>query len=165
MKRNHGTILIPAALIVLGLTIPSTARSQEIVDEALQDFPARTGRLEYVNSAELRALKDYDALRQRYLGADLQRVEKSLAKLGIEEKEVDELVLGWPAVVPGKSSGAGGLFGLAGGHFRGDAIASQAAGWGCGRHASARAKPIAPALTTAASVLFCLMTRAAPSAV
>ena len=85
-------VLLPAAL--LG---PTALRAQDLVKDALQSFPTQSVRLEYSNSAKLRKLPDYTVLRQRYLGPQLQKLEKSLSQLGIQESDVDELVLGWQA--------------------------------------------------------------------
>jgi len=113
-------VLLPAAL--LG---PTALRAQDLVKDALQSFPTQSVRLEYSNSAKLRKLPDYTVLRQRYLGPQLQKLEKSLSQLGIQESDVDELVLGWQA----GSSGLD-LNGLALGRFNSKSVATSAAGAG-----------------------------------
>ena len=121
--------LIILGIASLGLVRPSAAQAQEIVDEALQDFPSGTQRLEYSDSAKLRQLPSYDILRQRYLGARLQQLEKSLAKLGIKESDINELVLGWQGG-SGQNANEWDLYGIAAGRFNSDEIASQAAAQG-----------------------------------
>src|SRR4051794_25273178 len=56
---------------------------QDILSQALTTFPAHTFRVEYSNSAKLRSLSNYTSLRQRYLAPRLQKLEQSLAQLGI----------------------------------------------------------------------------------
>ena len=114
------------------------AQEQEIVKEALQYFPSQTVRIEYSNPAKLRKLLNYASLRQRYLGPQLQKLEKSLSKLGIQESAVDELALGW-----GTGGTESDLYGLAQGHFDAQAIARDAAGAGL------KPVPMGPALPNA----------------
>lgn len=80
--------------------------------EGLASFPPQTIRLEYSRPAKLRELPEYQSLRTRYAGPSLRELEASLQKLGIEEANIDELVLGWQANGKGMT-----LEGLAAGHF------------------------------------------------
>lgn len=106
------------------------AQEPELVKEALQDFPPETVRVEYSNPAQLRKLPNYASLRERYLGEQLRNLEDSLAKLGVQENEVDELVTGW-----GKGGGkVADFYGLAEGRFDPQTIANRAA--------SAKVKPV-----------------------
>jgi hypothetical protein len=126
ISRPCKTVL-PGILAAFLLALNATpARSQDIVGDALAWFPAHTISLEYSNPATLRALPNYQSLRDRYMGRDLQRLEGSLAKLGIHESDIQELVLGWQA-------GAGKGFqseGLATGALDPEAIAQNAASSG-----------------------------------
>jgi len=121
-----------AALLVAGSSLIGTSRvlAQAIIDEALQDFPLQTARLEYLNAAELRKLTNYAALQQRYLGVGLRDLEKSLAQIGVKETDIDELVLGWREAKGSENSAGWEMYGLAEGHFLGDDIATQAANLG-----------------------------------
>src|SRR5947208_15861452 len=92
VRTRLAAVLLPAALLR-----PTALRAQELVKDALQSFPTQSVRREYSNSAKLRKLPDYTVLRQRYLGPQLQKLEKSLSQLGIQERHVDELVMGWQA--------------------------------------------------------------------
>lgn len=119
------------------------AQEPELVKEALQDFPPETVRVEYSNPAKLRKLPNYSSLRQRYLGEQLRSLEESLAKLGVQEDEVDQLVTGW-----GKGGGKGAdFYGLAEGRFDPQTIANRAA--------SAGVKPV-PLGGAASTSAYCL---------
>jgi hypothetical protein len=109
-------------LFLFFFQVPSV-RGQEIVKEALASFPPQTIRLEYSRPAKLRELPDYQSLRTRYAGEGLRSLEASLSKLGIQEQNIDELVLGWQA----GGTGAMTLEGLAAGHFNPGDIARRAA--------------------------------------
>ncbi len=100
-------------------------RGQSLVNEALSSFPADTIRIEYSHPAVLRSLPNYAALRQRYEGPRLQDLEESFSKLGIQENDVDELVLGWQ--VAGQEWG---FYGLTSGRFSAKALADRAAAQG-----------------------------------
>jgi hypothetical protein len=100
-------------------------RGQSLVSEALSSFPADAIRIEYSHPAVLRSLPDYAALRQRYEGPRLQDLEESFSKLGIQENDVDELVLGWQATGQDWMS-----YGLTSGRFDAKTIAGRAAAQG-----------------------------------
>ena len=120
-------------LIIVGICgWTSSLRAQEIIDEAMQCFPEHTVRLEYSNPEKLRQLSNYDAYRQHYLGAQLQQIEKSLARLGVHEDDIDELALGWESGAKDKGSAGLVLFGLAAGHFRISEIGARATDEGLG---------------------------------
>lgn len=114
-----------AVALLLALVWPSVAAAQDIVKEALADLPAGTVRLEYSSPAKLRALPDYAALSQRFVGPRLQQLENSLAQLGVQQDDIDELVLGW------QSRGGGlDMTGLAQGRFSAQTVAQKAAAQG-----------------------------------
>lgn len=123
-------VLVTLAVTFMTWLWAAGLRAQDIVDEALQDFPTQTQHLEYSNSAKLRELPSYNKLKQRYLGSQLQKLEKSLATVGIEDADVDELVLGWQSVGGAKSLDDWDLYGVAAGRFNGDDISRQAAAQG-----------------------------------
>lgn len=77
------------------LLFAAPSSGQQIVREALSTFSAQTNAVEYSRPAQLRTLPDYQTLRARYLGPNLRMLEASLAKLGIAESDIDELMLGW----------------------------------------------------------------------
>ena len=98
---------------------------EKLVQEALQYFPPQTIHLEYSSPAQLRKLPNYSSLRARYLGPQLRKLEQSLTKLGIQESDVDVLVLGW------RTGGAEpDSYGLAEGRFDAKRIAQDAASAG-----------------------------------
>jgi hypothetical protein len=80
----------------------------EILSEAMLVFPAQTQSLEYDNLAALRNLPNYRALQQQFSGTVLQQAKLAIAKFGMEEEQVDELVLG---------STTAALYGLLSGTF------------------------------------------------
>jgi hypothetical protein len=66
----------------------------EIVSEAMLTFPAKTEAVEYDNLYELRRLPNYSSLRQRFAGKQLDDAKAALAKLGVNESQVHEIVMG-----------------------------------------------------------------------
>ncbi len=109
-------------LIVFGA---GSLKAQSLVSEALSSFPRDTIRIEYSHPSVLRNLPDYSTLRQRYEGPRLQELEGSLAKLGIQESDVDELVLGWRI-----QDEAWQFFGVTSGRFNAHSLAERAAAQG-----------------------------------
>jgi hypothetical protein len=103
---------VAAGLLCSFLCLAGSAGAQDIVKEALASFPPQTVRLEYSRPAKLRELPNYQSLRNRYAAESLRSLEASLLKLGVEERDIDELVLGWQAGETGMT-----LEGLAAGHF------------------------------------------------
>lgn len=113
--------LFGLALIILAFGSRSSLLCQQITKDALASFPPQTLAVEFSRPAALRNLPDYNVLRARYVGAELQKLENSLARLGIKEGDIDELLLGWE---PGPS--AMKMEGLASGRFDPQSIARQA---------------------------------------
>jgi hypothetical protein len=146
---------LPLVLVLALMLVPCSLGAQEIVKQALAGFPARTFRLEYSNSSKLRTLPNYASLRQHYLAPRLRKLQESLAQLGIQESDVDEVVLGWQAAAtakpagpepgdPGGSASSMDLYGLAAGRFNAQALA-----------AGASARGLAPT-TAAGHEIYCL---------
>ena len=94
----------------------------QILAEALSDFPPQTELLEYDNLAQLRALPNYDALKQRFTGKQLERLKTALTKIDLPESAVDEIVM---------ASSPAGFYGLISGTFSGAAITQNAVTKGC----------------------------------
>lgn len=109
-------------IAVAAPAFPAALEAQSLVSESLASFPRETIRLEYTDAAKLRTLPNYSSLRQRYVGAALKNLEGSLAQLGIQESDVNELALGWRAGSTGLE-----LDGLASGRFDSGTIAERAA--------------------------------------
>jgi hypothetical protein len=111
------------AFILLWVVLAPSRKvlAQELVREALSTFPNDTIRLEYSHPAVLRSLPDYSALRQRYEGPRLREMESSFSQLGIQESDVDELVLGWRVV-----NEQWDFFGMTSGHFDKSALEAHA---------------------------------------
>jgi len=116
-------LAVMPALVTLAW--PGAAAAQDIVKEAMADFPAGTVRLEYSSPAKLRTLPDYATLSRRYVGPRLQQLEASLAQLGVQQDDIDELVLGWQA-----RGGGLDMTGLAQGRFDSRTVAQRAAAQG-----------------------------------
>jgi len=109
------------AIVLLGLGA-GPLLGQDLVAKALSSFPADTIRLEFSSPATLRQLPNYASLRQHYMGPRLKDLEATMAKLGVADTDVDQLVLGWT------SEGSNlKLFGFAEGHFRPSALNARAA--------------------------------------
>jgi hypothetical protein len=120
--------IIPRRWSLVSLLIiacPAWLTAQSLVSEALASFPQDTIRIEYSHPSVLRALPDYAALRLRYEGPRLQELEGSLAKLGIQESDVDELVLGWRI-----QNETWQFFGITSGRFNARSLAERAASQG-----------------------------------
>lgn len=117
--RRRGSVSSLLA-ITLGV-VPGAAVDQALVDKALASFPPQTIRVEYSSPARLRALPNYASLRQRYVGAELAKLEVSLSDLGVDENAVNELMLGWRPGTEGME-----LYGLATGRFNTSLIAQRA---------------------------------------
>jgi hypothetical protein len=113
--------------IVCGLiaTFPGALRAQSLVQEALSSFPRNTIRIEYSHPAVLRSLPNYSALRDRYEGPRLRELEDSFSKLGIQEADVNELVLGWQTAAQHWL-----FYGLTSGRFDAQLMAERAAAQG-----------------------------------
>ncbi len=107
---------------ILGLMAAAGARAQQIVQDALAILPADTVRMEYSNPAKLRSLSRYSQLRDRYLGSELKTLVSSLAQLGVQEQDVEELVLSWQ----GGGGGTAPMDGIATGKFDAHALAEHA---------------------------------------
>lgn len=114
-----------ALIIVAAAAWPAGVRAQDIVKEALTAFPADTIHFEFSNAASLRSLPNYSSLQKRYMGPELQKLEDSLSKLGVSDKDISSLVLGWR-----DNAGNLDLEGFAGGTFDPQAIAARAAAQG-----------------------------------
>jgi len=109
-------------LIAFGIpALAGTARAQDLLKEALSSFPRDTLRLEYSSPAHLRTLSNYSTLRQHYIGPRLQKLESSLADLGVHESDISELMLGWQSAEAGLD-----LFGYATGKFDSKALRQSA---------------------------------------
>jgi hypothetical protein len=118
VRRSEVIIVLLAAIGI----VASPARGQQLGKEALSSFPAGTAAIEYSRPATLRALTDYATLRERYMGPWLKELETSLKQLGIEESDVDELILGWAFEGSKKE-----LYGLATGRFDPKVLGDRAA--------------------------------------
>lgn len=109
------------AILLVGLGA-GPLMGQDLVTKALSSFPADTIRLEFSSPATLRQLPNYASLRQHYMGPRLKDLEVSLAKLGVADTDVDQLVLGWSA-----EGSKLNLFGFAEGHFQPSVLDARAA--------------------------------------
>lgn len=118
VRRTEVTLALLAALVAGA----GFLYGQKLGQEALSSFPARTIQIEYSSPAKLRKLPDYDTLRLHYMGPWLKELETSLQKLGIRDRDVDALILGWAANGTQKE-----LYGLATGRFDPQALATRAA--------------------------------------
>lgn len=111
--------------LTLAAFVSPAAHGEDLVTEALSSFPPQTARLEYTNAAALRRLPNYASLKTRYTGPNLQKLEADLAKLGIREEDISEIVLGWQPTGGGLK-----LEGLAAGHFDPEGVRRRAASQG-----------------------------------
>lgn len=107
----------------------------EIVSEAMLAFPAQTESIEYDNLYELRRLPNYNTLKQRFAGKQLDDAKAALAKLGVNELQVHEIVMG---------TGPGGFYGLVAGTFSGAQAVKSAQRSGIGPHIADNEKIFCP---------------------
>jgi hypothetical protein len=96
--------------------------AQGLPKEALSSFPSDTIRVEYANTSKLRDLPNYEALRQKFVGPRLRELEESFSSLGVAERDINEVILGWR---PGSSVME--LSGLVAGRFTARQISERAA--------------------------------------
>jgi hypothetical protein len=108
-------------LLALGLACAGQGRAQDLAKEALASFSSDTFRVEYASAQKLRAVPNYDALRQKFIGPRLRDLEISFASLGVEERDINEIILGWR---PGASNME--LSGLVAGRFTARQISDRA---------------------------------------
>lgn len=121
--RFGKTASVFALVTLTWVALTGRAQAQDLLQQALDSFPRATFHLEYSRPAQLRRLHGYAQLRVRYISPQLKELETSLQELGIQETNVDELVLGW-------SERAGNMmnfYGLANGRFDAQAASEQAA--------------------------------------
>lgn len=116
------TRFVTVAMFLAIALSASSLFGQDLVTQALNSFPTSTIRMEYSSPATLRKLPNYATLRQHYMGPRLKKLVASMAELGVEENDVDQLVLGWS--VDGSNVN---LYGFAGGQFRPDVLEARAA--------------------------------------
>lgn len=121
---NIGKKSMLATALVLGVMAwPTAGPAQDLMNTALSSFPAGTVRVEYSSPAKLRALPDYATLSKRYVGPNLLALENDLARLGVQQEDVDDLVIRW--------HGASlHLSGMAQGRFDPKTVADRAAAQG-----------------------------------
>ena len=103
----------------------ASAPAQDLVKEAMGTFPVDTERLEYSDTAKLRALPDYNTLHAKYLAPELRTLESQLATLGIRESAINQVALGWHI-----GGGRLTMDGLASGQIDAQSMARQAAAQG-----------------------------------
>ncbi|MFB3920511.1 MAG: hypothetical protein ACE145_02245 [Terriglobia bacterium] len=113
------------AIVVAALAIPTAAQGQDLVKESLTGFSPQTVRIEYSRLSKLRTVPNYQSLRQRFVGPRLRALEESFAKLGVQEDDIDEIVLGWR---PGSSMME--LEGMVAGRFNVREISNRASAAG-----------------------------------
>jgi hypothetical protein len=112
---------VKVAAFVFCCLLSQTLRAQ-IIPEALRDFPAQTESLEYDNLATLRALPNYNALKQRFSGKPLQRLKTALTQINVPESEVAEIIM---------ATNSTGFYGLISGTFNGATVTKNAVRKGC----------------------------------
>ena len=118
---------LAVGILLLGalLTSSFSVRASDLLDVALSSLPSETLRLEYVSLERLRRRPDYESLHRRYVGPRLEVLGATLAKLGVQEDDIDEIVMAW---LPGTKEM--GFAGLATGRFSSSATLDHAAATG-----------------------------------
>jgi len=114
-----------SGIILAALAIPAVAQGQDLVKESLASFSPQTVRVEYSRLSKLRTVPNYQNLRQRFVGPRLRSLEESFAKLGVQEGDIDEIVLGWR---PGSSMME--LEGMVVGRFTAKGVSDRASAGG-----------------------------------
>jgi hypothetical protein len=94
----------------------------QIIPEALRVLPAQTESLEYDDLSTLRALPNYNALKQRFSGKLLQRLKTALTQLDVQESEVAEIIM---------ANSPDNFYGLISGTFNGATVTKNAVRKGC----------------------------------
>ena len=80
--------------VVAAGPIGGPAAVDGLVREALGRFPRQTSHFEVCDLARMRTLPSYAALRERFMGGEVQQLAASLATLGVHDEDVDRLALG-----------------------------------------------------------------------
>lgn len=88
-------------LILVFLVSAGKARAQELSNEIVVSLPPNTVHVELIRLSKLRALQSYPALRKQYTASRLADVEVSLSRLGIQDTDIDQILLAWQPVVEG----------------------------------------------------------------
>lgn len=104
---------------------PMVLSAQDLVEDALADFPPQTLRIEYSSLARIRKIPGYQHLLKRYSDRHLQDLESSLAGLGLNQDDMDELAVGWGPKTEGRE-----VYGLASGRFKPAVVIQGAAAKG-----------------------------------
>ena len=76
------------------------------MNEIVVSLPPHTVRIEFARLGRLRELPAYSDLRKRFTGPRLAALERSLEQLGLQEANIDQIVLAWQPI--GKTSDAVG---------------------------------------------------------
>jgi hypothetical protein len=103
--------------ICLAALLAAYPLQAQILSAALLGFPDKTESIEYDNLYELHKLPAYPALRQRFSGKPLDQAKDALAQLGIDEMQVNEMVVG---------TSPGQFYGLLSGTFSASSAVSKA---------------------------------------
>jgi hypothetical protein len=101
--------------------LPAFLGARELADDALRTFPSQISRVEFSSWAKIRETPGYQNLLKHYSDSDLRALEASLAEIGLDENDIDELVVGW-----GPSSKKTEVYGIASGRFHPEAMAKRA---------------------------------------
>lgn len=131
------------------LAFSGEAQGQELSNEIVVSLPPETVHVELIRLSKLRELPSYKELRQQYTGSRLTDLEAALSQLGIQDTDIDQILLAWepiedetddtnvpPVTSPVDLDADGGsiqnrwptLFGgLAAGRFNSKSIAKKAA--------------------------------------
>jgi hypothetical protein len=72
----------------------ATLQGQQILAEALNDFPVNTVNVEYENLTTLRTNPNYGNLQKQYFAQPFGELEEAFLKAGISPEDINELVIG-----------------------------------------------------------------------
>ena len=105
-SRSKLVLLATSFFLAFTGAISGPAQAQELGNETVVSFPPETVRLEFIRLSRLRELPSYAALREKYTSERLASLQTSLAKLGIRDADIDQIVLAWQPIV--EATGANG---------------------------------------------------------
>lgn len=85
-------------LTLIVLVFAGEVRAQELSNEIIVSLPPDTVHVELIRLSKLRELSSYPGLRKQYTASRLADIEMSLSRLGIQDTDIDQILIAWQPV-------------------------------------------------------------------